>query len=148
MTVVDKTLISLMTKLCSQKERLKQRTGGQKSSEDMAFFGEIPAPQSTLTHVPSQDRGRGNSRRFQGGRSRSRGRGQPFEGRNSRFADSNGSSRKRGGCFNCGPRVTGQTTAGMNRTTNHTTPAGNPRRHRQLPLIFDSEGEIGERRHG
>ena len=102
MTDADKTLIALMTKLCSQEERLNLRTGGQKSSDDKAFFGEIPAPQSTLTNAPLQDRGRGNPRRFQGGRSRSRGRGRPIEGRNSRFADSNGSSRKRGRCFNCG----------------------------------------------
>ena len=102
MTDADKTLIALMTKLCSQEERLNLRTGGQKSSDDKAFFGEISAPQSTSTHAPLQDRGRGNSRRFRGGRNRSRGRGRPIEGRNSRFADSNGSSRKRGRCFNCG----------------------------------------------
>jgi hypothetical protein len=98
MTHADKTLIALMT----QEERLNLRTGGQKSSDDKAVFGETPTPQSTLTHAPLQERGRGNSRRFQGGRSRSRGRGRPFESRNSRFADSNGSSRKRGRCFNCG----------------------------------------------
>jgi hypothetical protein len=94
------TLITLMTKLCSQEERLNLRTGGKKSSDDKAFFGEIPANQSTLTL--SQNLGHGNHRRFQGGRSRSRGRGPPIEGRNSRFTDSNGSSRKRGRCNNCG----------------------------------------------
>jgi hypothetical protein len=102
MTDADKTLIALMTKLCIQEERLNLRTGGQKSSDDKAFFGEISAPQSTSIHAPSQDRGRGNFRRFRGGRNRSRGRGRPIEGRNSRFANSNGSSRKRGRCFNCG----------------------------------------------
>jgi hypothetical protein len=96
MTDADKTLIALMTKLCSQEERLNLRTGEQKSSDDLAFFGEIPAHQSTFTHAPSQDRGYGNPQRFQGGR------GRPIEGPNSRFEDSNGSSRKRGRCNNCG----------------------------------------------
>jgi hypothetical protein len=45
-------------------------------------------------------------------------------------------------------RATGQTTAGMIRKANHTTPAGNPRSHRQPISISHGKGETGERRHG
>ena len=97
----ERTLTNLTTRLCSKEERCKARNGGQKSSDDKAFFGELPQPPSRPAPVPTSHRG-GDQRFRPYPRGRGRGRGGGFGNRSTRFAEANGFPRRNGKCFNCG----------------------------------------------
>ena len=53
----ERTLANLTTRLCSQEERTNLRSGGQKSTDDKAFFGETPQQSSRSASNPNSNRG-------------------------------------------------------------------------------------------
>jgi hypothetical protein len=94
----ERTLANLTTRLCSQEERTNLRSGGQKSTDDKAFFGETPQQSSRSASNPNSNRAA--NRRFRP-YPRGRGRGRGLGNRNVRFAEANGSPRRQGKCWNC-----------------------------------------------
>ena len=51
----ERTLANLTTRLCSQEERTNLRSGGQKSTDDKAFFGETPQQSSRSASNPNSN---------------------------------------------------------------------------------------------